>query len=114
VKMENKKLKFASNLVPLILLGQKTSTWRMFDDKDLKTRDHLIFINLDTNEEFAQANITKVKEKKFSEIENSDFDGHEKYASYQEMLKTYRGYYGDKVGDNTIVKIIEFKLDYGK
>lgn len=30
-----KVLKFSENLVPLILSGQKTATWRMFDEKDL-------------------------------------------------------------------------------
>jgi len=30
-----KKLKFEPNLVPKILSGEKTSIWRLFDDKDL-------------------------------------------------------------------------------
>ena len=29
-----KILKFAPKLVPLVLSGEKTSTWRMFDEKD--------------------------------------------------------------------------------
>ncbi|MCR4283952.1 MAG: hypothetical protein NUV64_01355 [Parcubacteria group bacterium] len=45
-----------------------------------------------------------------SELEEADFDGHEKFSSEEEMYQTYRTYYGDKVGPDTIVKIIRFKL----
>jgi hypothetical protein len=51
-----KTLKFAANLVPLILSGEKTSTWRLFDDKDLQVGDELEFINKNTNTTFASAN----------------------------------------------------------
>ena len=45
-----KTLKFASHLVQKILSGEKTSTWRLFDDKDLQVGDGLIFVNKDTGE----------------------------------------------------------------
>lgn len=53
-----KTLKFTSHLSEKILKGDKTSTWRLFDDKDLKEEDELIFINKETNEEFGTAKIT--------------------------------------------------------
>jgi hypothetical protein len=34
-----KTLKFRDYLVPLILSGSKTATWRLFDDKDLAKGD---------------------------------------------------------------------------
>ena len=61
--MENyKTLKFDSNLVPKILSGDKTSTWRLFDDKDLKVGDNLILIEKETGKEFAKAVITEVED----------------------------------------------------
>lgn len=44
------------------------------------------------------------------DLVDSDFDGHEKFSSEEEMYKTYRTYYGEKVGPDTFVKIIRFKL----
>ena len=39
-----KTLKFTTQLVEKILSGEKTSTWRLFDDKDFKNGDNLAFI----------------------------------------------------------------------
>lgn len=58
-----KTLKFTSQLVDEILAGNKTSTWRLFDDKDLKNGDKLIFINKDTGDQFGTATITSLKVK---------------------------------------------------
>ncbi|MFA5157649.1 MAG: ASCH domain-containing protein [Patescibacteria group bacterium] len=105
-----KKLKFAANLVDKILSGEKTSTWRLFDDKNLLVGDQLEFTNAESGEQFAGAKIVEIKEKTFAEIEPNDFETHETYSSPEEMLKTYRGYYGDQVDENTQVKIIKFDL----
>ena len=40
-----KTLKFAPELCEQIITGTKTSTWRLFDDKDLTVGDELQFIN---------------------------------------------------------------------
>ena len=98
------------NLVPLVLSGEKTSTWRLFDDKDLAVGDELSLINRSTNDEFTKAIITKTEEKKLKDLTTDDFEGHERYESNDEMYKTYKSYYGDKVNENTIVKMIDFKL----
>lgn len=105
-----KKLKFASNLVPLVLFGEKTSTWRMFDDKDLRIKDKLDFLDSEDGKNFAKAEIIEIKEKKLREILEQDFEGHEKFKNEEEMFETYKKYYGDKVTLNTVVKIIKFKL----
>lgn len=106
-----KTLKFAPELVPLILSGEKTSTWRIFDDKDLSLGDELIFINKATKEEFAKARILTIREKKLGEIDEADFDeGHERFESSEKMLKSYRSYYGDAVTMETPIKIIGFEL----
>lgn len=108
--MKTKLIKFVPHLIPLVLSGEKTSTWRLFDDKDLLVGDNLILINKATGEEFAKARIVKVNEKSLGELTNDDFDGHEKFESPEIMLDTYRGYYGEKVDVNSVVKMIDFIL----
>ena len=67
-----KTLKFAPNLVDKILSGQKTSTWRLFDDKDLQKGDELIFINKETGKEFGTATITSLKIKTLGSLTDAD------------------------------------------
>ncbi|MFH1178621.1 MAG: hypothetical protein V1711_02795 [bacterium] len=67
-------------------------------------------INWNTKEKFGEAILTHVYEKKLSDIEEADYDGHEKFADKEEMYHAYRIYYGDKIGPDTIVKIIHFHL----
>jgi hypothetical protein len=42
------------NLVPKVLTGEKTSTWRLFDDKNLTAGDDFLMINKKTGEKFAK------------------------------------------------------------
>ncbi len=105
-----KTLKFRHHLAEEILQGRKNVTWRLFDDKDLKVWDKVELLYWETKERFADAEIIEVREKRLEEIEEKDFDGHEKFGSNEEMLETYRKYYGDKVNWDTALKIIKFKL----
>lgn len=105
-----KSLKFKNNLIGKIMDGSKTSTWRLFNDKDLKVGDKLAFINSDTGKIFANAEILTINVKKLGEAKEPDFDGHEKYKNQDEMLAYYRGYYGNSVNLDTEVKMIKFKL----
>ena len=107
-----KTLKFRHNLVQKILDDSKTVTWRLFDDKNLQAGDQVELIDWESGEKFAEAEITEVREKKLGEIEEKDFEGHEKYESREEMLKHYKEYYGDKVTVDTLVKMIDFKFLY--
>lgn len=112
--MKEKSIKFRDHLVKLVMSGEKDATWRLFDDKELSEGDVIDLVNWNTKEVFGEAKLTKVYEKKLGDVEESDFDGHEKYQSEEEMYKTYRTYYGDKVGPETVVKIIRFKPLYVK
>ena len=105
-----KTLKFRDFLADLILEGKKDSTWRLFDDKDLQEGDEVDLVNWNTGEVFGQAELVRVREKTLGTLEPEDFDGHESFASEEEMYASYRTYYGDRVGPESPVKIIRFKL----
>lgn len=108
--MGNKILKFEPKLVSLILSGEKTVTWRLFDDKDLQIGDKPELVNSETNEIFAKAEIIGIREKKMEEIDDSDYNGHEKFKDEKKMLRVYQSYYGEKVNLEQIVKIIKFRI----
>ncbi|HSW79158.1 MAG TPA: reverse transcriptase-like protein [Candidatus Saccharimonadales bacterium] len=111
-----KKLKFEHNLAKLIVDGKKTSTWRLFDDKDLTVGDEIELIDKvnpnkpETWKPIGTANITKIVEKQLGDIDESDTQGHEKYSSQEELLETFRDYYGSNVNSKTTVKIISFNF----
>ena len=93
-----------------ILDETKTTTWRLFDDKNLKVGDLLVFLNSETGKEFAYAKATIVTEKLFGELTEQDWEGHERFISDSEMYKTYSEYYKQPVDKNTLVKVIKFEL----
>ena len=105
-----KTLKFSSDLVLLVLSGEKTSTWRLFDDKNLQVGDLLRLVDSATKDEFAKAQIVSIREKALGKINDEDFLGHERFENKEKMLDAYRSYYGDAVNENTIVKMINFKI----
>ena len=110
--MENyKTLKFDSNLVPKILSGDKTSTWRLFDDKDLKVGDNLILIEKETGKEFAKAVITEVEDREIQNIRESDYKGHDKFESKEAALESFKKHYGLSVTPTSVLKIVRFKLE---
>lgn len=105
-----KTLKFTPNLIPLVLSGEKTTTWRLWDDKDLQVGDKVSFLNSDTKEKFAVGKLTKVTEKQFKDLMEKDWSGHEKFKNYEEMYASYSKLYTREVTAETYLKIIHFKL----
>ena len=63
-----------------------------------------------TNKTFAKATITKVIEKRFGDLNDSDKQGHERYNSDEEMYAEYAKYYNVPVNPGKLVKIIWFEL----
>ena len=105
-----KTLRFSPDLIPLILSGKKTSTWRLWDDKDLKINDRLELLKKGSDAKFGQAKVTEVIEKKMGELTLEDKKGHEGFLSDRQMYKTYTKYYGREVNSETVVKIVRFNL----
>lgn len=108
--MQNKTLKFTSELADLVLSGEKTCTWRIFDDKDLKKGDIITMIRRPNLTIFAKAEVISVLAKKLGEITNEDKIGHEDVGTMRQMYKIYTGFYNQTVGPETSVKIVRFKL----
>lgn len=115
-----KTLKFDHDLAQLILAGKKTSTWRLFDDKDLTVNDDLVFIDKvqpakpETWREIGHARISEVVEKRLEDVSERDITGHEAFATKKEMIKQYQRYYGKKVTGATPIKIVYFDFEAGQ
>ena len=105
-----KQIKFAPELISSILSGEKVSTWRLFDDKNLADGDILELLNKETLQHVATAQIIQVIEKPLGLLSDKDTRGHEKFNSDEEMYQTYKKYYNRSVDKDTIVKLIWFKL----
>ena len=88
-----KVIKFRESLSKLILAGEKNTTWRLFDDKDLQQGDIVSLVIWETNEVFAKAKLTTVYTKELGKLEEVDWEGHERYSSDGEMYKTFEKYY---------------------
>lgn len=94
----------------MILRGEKNVTWRLFDDKNLSQGDVVSFLVYGTEKEFAKAKLIEIQEKKFGELTEEDFKGHERFNSEKEKYETYSSYYNRKVDKNSPIKIIKFEL----
>jgi ribonuclease HI len=109
-----KTLKFNHQMSQLIREGKKTVTWRVNDEKNISVDDEVWIVdkvdkkNPDTWLAIGTAKVTEVLSKHLGEIEGDELGGHERYASKQEMIDTFRDYYGPDINERTVVKIIHF------
>lgn len=106
----HKQLKFSPTLVPLILTGEKTVTWRLWDDKDLKIADIVDFIEDGSLKKFAQGKLISATEKRMGNLNEKDKAGHENFGNDDQVYTTYSRYYGRSVDASTLVKIVTFRL----
>jgi ribonuclease HI len=111
-----KTLKFDHELAKLILAGEKTSTWRLYDDKDLSVNDDIKIVDKVDPEDsktwqvIGQGKVVEIIEKKLGDVTDEDMKGHEAFSSRDQMLSTYKDYYGERVTFDTPVKIVFFKF----
>ncbi|HSX07962.1 MAG TPA: reverse transcriptase-like protein [Candidatus Saccharimonadales bacterium] len=115
-----KTLKLDHSLANLVRTGKKTSTWRLYDDKDISVDDTLEFIDkVDPKDRtswrpIGVGRVDRVLERRLGDISPEDAAGGEQFASAEEMLETYRRYYGPQVTLDTPVKIIHFNFTPSK
>jgi ribonuclease HI len=111
-----KTIKLDHQLAQMVRDGAKTATWRIYDDKDLSVNDEVELVDKvdpqqpDTWQVFAHAVIDTIVEKRLGDIHDADFEGHEKFNTPEEMIATYRRYYGPQVDKQTPVKMVHFSL----
>lgn len=111
-----KTLKLDHELANLVRSGQKKSTWRIFDDKDLRVNDEVELIDKvnpaepETWQVFSIARIDKVVEKRVGDIVYGDFEGHGEVSTPERLVEEFRKYYGPNVTLNTPVKMLHFTL----
>lgn len=94
----------------MILSGKKDTTRRINDDKDIRVWD-ILSLCYKTWEEFARANVIRVKHTHFWSLTQEDTQGHESFSSEEEMLETYSRYYKQSVTPETDLKEYFWKQD---
>jgi ribonuclease HI len=111
-----KTIKLDHHLAEQVRVGTKTSTWRMFDDKNLSVNDEIAIIDKvdpqapESWEEVGNAVIDTIVEKRLKDVTDSDTVGHQSYETKEHMLKDFQQHYGPQVTLNTPVKMIHFTL----
>jgi hypothetical protein len=105
-----KTLKFRPKYIPLILSGEKNSTWRIFDDKDLQTGDEIEFLDWETKEPFAHAILEDVRQTELRKLDENERLDHEEFADDEEMLAILSGYYKTEITLHMPVKVLRFKV----
>ena len=101
---------FAPDLVPLILDGSKTLTYRLGDRWGfLEEGDTLLTEDSATGKVFAELEITSKEAGTFGTLRD-DREGHEEYRSLEERRSTFEKYYGRPVTDDEPALILGFKV----
>lgn len=105
-----KMIKFTPPLTELIKKGKKTTTFRLFDDKDLARGDEVVLAtrNGEKVTAFARAKLVEVNKKLLKDLDEDDYIGHE--PKVNNSISDYKVYYGDKVTEDTEVKVIRFEI----
>src|SRR5437763_594252 len=109
-----KTLKLNHELAEMVRKGIKTSTWRIYDDKDIRVNDQVALVDKvvptdpTTWQTIGVVRINEVVEKRLGDIQKTDFEGNESFSSQEEMVQTYQKYYGPEVSLDTPIKMIYF------
>jgi len=108
-----KSLKLDHALAGQVESGEKTTTWRLFDDKDVSVHDHLLLIDKvnakspETWKPIGIATVTEVVQKRLDGVTHAEMVEHG-FTSKEALLAAFQRYYGSDVGWETPVKIIHF------
>src|SRR3990167_653949 len=109
-----KLLKVSHKIAKLIIAGQKNTTWRINDEKNVSVDDEIGLVDKvnpeypDSWQVIGTGHVNAVLQKRLADIKPGDLGAGENFASHEEMLKTFRKYYGNDVNERTTVKIITF------
>ena len=115
-----KTLKLEHHLAELVEQGKKTTTRRMYDDKDLSVNDDVQLIDkVDPSSPatwrvVGTARINTIVQKRLGDLDAGDYEDHETVMPREKLLEHYRGFYGAQVDLDTPIKIIRFTLHNDK
>jgi ribonuclease HI len=111
-----KSLKLDHELAKQVISGEKTSTWRLKDDKNISVNDEIELIDKvdpekpETWIKFGLAKVNTVTEKRLGDLGPEDYNGHEYFESQDAMLAQFKKYYGDDISLESPVKMIDFSF----
>ncbi len=109
-----KKLKLNHNLAESILKGLTSSTWRLFDDKDLAVNDQVVLVDKVNSRDpktwvdIGVATIDNIIQKRLKDITQDDLKEHKGFTTKGEILNICQEYYGRDVTWQTPIKFIHF------
>ena len=106
----NKTLKFDPEKADLTLAGEKTTTWRLFDDKNLTISDEIVLIRRPEQTTFAKAVITNIVEKRMRDLNATNYLEHQRFGTDRKMYQKFSDWYQCVVNQDTVIKIIKFRL----
>jgi hypothetical protein len=109
-RMSCETLNFDPNLVPLIVKGEKTASYRVNNRRHLVPGERLtLCCRATTPGPFAVARIVDVFEKPLAELDSVE-DGHETYpGGLSEMIETFQGYYPQAdITEATPVTVVKY------
>ena len=111
-----KQLKFEKSFAEAIKSGDKNATFRVNDDKDIRVGDKVQLvekINRDKPTTWmipGELKISEIKEVVLSELkDHKEFRG-ESFRNVDEMVQSFRRFYGEHIDSNSVVLV--FKFDY--
>lgn len=105
------KLLFAPPFPPILFTGEKNKTFRATGGERYKIGEFVSFCYVD-GEEFARARIIDKLHKTFETLTESDWQGHERFGSEQEMYQTYSNWQRFQVGPKTELDILVYDNFY--
>jgi hypothetical protein len=104
--------KFHVSLVSMIIRQLKFATWRLdWDGPIPEPGDHVYLCVSPGGQAFAFGVVGEVSVKRLGHLTEEDRHGHEIYATWEEMVGTFEGYYpklAGKIGPATEVLIVKF------
>jgi ribonuclease HI/ASC-1-like (ASCH) protein len=109
-----KQLKFEHNFAEEIKAGIKTATFRVNDDKDLRVGDEVQLVDkVDGNHPTTWVipgvlTITDIKLVPLEELSKEQMSRAESFDSKDEMLQTFRRFYGEHVSMQTPIIVLNF------
>lgn len=109
-----KQLKFEHQFAADIKAGNKTATFRVNDDKDVKPGDVVELVDKvshdypTTWEIPGELEITEVSQVSIGNLTNEHMLRAETFDSVDEMIQTFRRFYGEHVNEDTLVSVLSF------